>query len=54
VGKGSGRIRLSSEFDGDQEQIVAAVQAQGLEGIVAKRKGSAYEPGKRTGAWIKP
>jgi bifunctional non-homologous end joining protein LigD len=24
-----------------------------LEGIVAKRRDSLYEPGKRTGAWIK-
>jgi ATP-dependent DNA ligase len=26
---------------------------QGLEGIVAKREDSLYEPGQRTGAWIK-
>src|SRR5262249_46126723 len=27
--------------------------AQGLEGIVAKRLNSRYEPGRRTGAWLK-
>ena len=27
--------------------------AQGLEGLVAKRMASAYEPGKRGGAWLK-
>ena len=30
-----------------------ATRAQGLEGIVAKRLDSRYEPGRRTGAWIK-
>jgi ATP-dependent DNA ligase len=25
----------------------------GLEGIIAKRKGSIYEPGRRSGAWLK-
>ena len=30
-----------------------AVREQRLEGIVGKRKDSLYEPGKRSGAWIK-
>ncbi|MCW5983560.1 MAG: non-homologous end-joining DNA ligase [Bryobacteraceae bacterium] len=34
-------------------QVVEAVRAQGLEGIVAKRLDSAYEPGQRSGAWRK-
>jgi bifunctional non-homologous end joining protein LigD len=38
---------------GGGAELLAAARAQGLEGIVAKRLGSAYEPGKRTGAWIK-
>ena len=29
------------------------MQEQGLEGVVAKRRDSRYECGKRTGAWIK-
>ena len=33
--------------------MLRAVREQGLEGVVAKRKDSLYEPGKRTGAWIK-
>jgi ATP dependent DNA ligase-like protein len=33
--------------------MVAAVREQGLEGVVAKRKDSLYEPGKRTGSWVK-
>jgi bifunctional non-homologous end joining protein LigD len=33
--------------------IVAAVKEQGLEGVVAKRRDSLYQPGRRTGAWVK-
>jgi len=33
--------------------MLSAVRAQGLEGIIGKRKDSVYEPGKRSGAWIK-
>jgi len=32
--------------------IRAAKELQ-LEGVIAKRKGSLYEPGRRTGAWVK-
>jgi bifunctional non-homologous end joining protein LigD len=37
----------------DPGPIVAFVQAQQLEGVVAKRLDSRYEPGRRTAAWIK-
>lgn len=33
--------------------MLAAVRHQGLEGVVAKRKSSLYEPGKRSGSWAK-
>lgn len=33
--------------------MISAVRAQGLEGVVAKRRDSRYQPGKRTGAWVK-
>jgi bifunctional non-homologous end joining protein LigD len=33
--------------------LVASVRAQGLEGLVAKRRDSLYEPGLRSGAWMK-
>src|SRR5260221_2856964 len=33
--------------------MLSAVRKQGLEGVVAKRKDSLYEPGKRTGFWVK-
>lgn len=38
---------------GDGEAMLAASRAHDLEGVVAKRLDSPYEPGKRTGAWIK-
>jgi bifunctional non-homologous end joining protein LigD len=46
------RWTLSDVFrDGDK--LLQAAREQGLEGVVAKRLGSRYEPGKRSGAWIK-
>jgi bifunctional non-homologous end joining protein LigD len=40
-------------YTGDPSAILEAVKASGLEGIVAKRLESAYEPGRRSGAWTK-
>src|SRR4051794_14115772 len=37
----------------DGGPLLAATRAQGLEGIVAKRLDGRYEPGRRSGAWIK-
>jgi bifunctional non-homologous end joining protein LigD len=33
--------------------MLAAVRQQQLEGVIAKRQDSLYEPGKRTGSWAK-
>jgi bifunctional non-homologous end joining protein LigD len=49
----SPRIRISEQFDISAADMVSAVRKQGLEGVVAKRKDSLYEPGKRTGSWAK-
>ncbi len=38
---------------GDGAGLLAATAAQGLEGIVAKRLDSAYEPGRRSRSWLK-
>lgn len=46
-------IRLSETFEGPGTSLVAAVKAQGLEGVIAKRRDSLYEPGRRSGAWVK-
>jgi len=50
---GSGRIRVAEQFEASANDMLAAVRQQGLEGVIAKRKNSLYEPGKRTGAWVK-
>ena len=46
-------IREAPRFDVKLSDLVNAVRAQGLEGIVAKRLDSVYEPGARSGAWRK-
>jgi ATP-dependent DNA ligase len=47
------RVKISEFVEASAEQMLAAVTEQRLEGIVGKRKDSVYEPGKRSGAWIK-
>jgi bifunctional non-homologous end joining protein LigD len=37
----------------DGEQLYAAALESGFEGIVAKRKDSDYQPGRRSGSWVK-
>jgi bifunctional non-homologous end joining protein LigD len=49
----SGRIRIAEQFEASANDMLAAVRLQQLEGVIGKRKDSLYEPGKRTGAWIK-
>ena len=46
-------IRVSEQFDISPDDMISAVRKQGLEGVVAKRKGTPYEPGKRSGSWVK-
>jgi DNA ligase D-like protein (predicted ligase) len=46
-------ILRSEPLPGTPDQIVAAVRGAGLEGVVAKRRDSRYEPGKRSAAWVK-
>jgi bifunctional non-homologous end joining protein LigD len=45
--------RVPAVHPGRGEALLEATEAQGLEGIVAKRLDSRYEPGRRTGAWVK-
>jgi bifunctional non-homologous end joining protein LigD len=46
-------IRLSEAFDTAPADLILAAKEQSLEGIIAKRKDSIYEAGKRTDAWLK-
>jgi DNA ligase D-like protein (predicted ligase) len=47
------RIRIADYVEAAPRDLLAAVREQGLEGIVGKQKDSHYQPGKRSGAWIK-
>ena len=47
------RLRLLDQFEADGEAAYAGVIALGLEGLVAKRRDSTYEAGKRSRAWLK-
>jgi bifunctional non-homologous end joining protein LigD len=46
-------IRESSQLKASVPDLIRTVRAHGLEGIVAKRLDSRYEPGRRSGAWQK-
>ncbi len=45
--------RTPAAHAGDGAALLAATREQGIEGIVAKRLDSVYEPGRRSSAWIK-
>jgi bifunctional non-homologous end joining protein LigD len=45
--------RAPRAYRGGGAALVAATREQGLEGVVAKRLDSRYEPGRRSGAWRK-
>jgi bifunctional non-homologous end joining protein LigD len=47
------RWRVPDHVVGGGEQLLAATREQSLEGIVAKKVDSPYEPGRRGGAWRK-
>ncbi len=46
-------VRFSGEIGGDATALLQEVKRRGLEGIIGKQRGSPYEPGQRSGIWIK-
>jgi bifunctional non-homologous end joining protein LigD len=46
-------VLSSDPLPGSVRQIEQAVRALQLEGVVAKKRGSIYEPGRRSAAWVK-
>lgn len=46
-------IRISDDLPGSVPQVVEAVRSLGLEGVIAKRRGSLYHPGERSKDWLK-
>jgi bifunctional non-homologous end joining protein LigD len=53
--KDAAPLRVSENIEGNAADLVRVVKefGFGFEGIVAKRKDSCYESGKRSGAWCK-
>ena len=52
IDRRSSDVQVSEAFE-DGEGLLRAAQQQGYEGVVAKRADSRYEPGRRTGQWLK-
>jgi bifunctional non-homologous end joining protein LigD len=52
IAPGNATIRLSEAFE-DGEALLKAAREQHLEGVVAKRAESRYQPGKRGREWLK-
>jgi ATP-dependent DNA ligase len=46
-------VRLAQTLDASASEVARAAKELGLEGVVAKRADSVYQPGKRSGAWVK-
>jgi bifunctional non-homologous end joining protein LigD len=46
-------IRYSGAIGGEAGQLLKEVKRRRLEGIIGKLRDSPYEPGRRSGAWIK-
>jgi len=46
-------IALSESLNASPDELIRVAKEFGFEGIVAKRKDSVYDSGKRTGAWVK-
>lgn len=49
----SSGVLASQELNGTATDVLHAIQALGLEGIVAKRRDSIYQPGERSNDWLK-
>ncbi len=53
VGAGNDVLKLSPVFLTNPAAVLEKAREQGLEGVVIKAPGSLYEPGRRSGAWLK-
>jgi bifunctional non-homologous end joining protein LigD len=53
LARSGGDVQSLETLDVDPAELLRAAKELGLEGIVAKRKDSRYEPGRRSGAWVK-
>jgi bifunctional non-homologous end joining protein LigD len=49
----SDTIRYSASLEGEVKRLLKNAQKLGLEGLIGKQADSPYEPGLRTGKWVK-
>jgi ATP-dependent DNA ligase len=49
----SDSLRPPPVLEGNFDHVLQVVRTHGLEGLIAKRRDSVYEPGQRSGAWRK-
>ena len=53
LGAGGARIHVPDDLGTDDRVALAVSAEQGLEGVVAKRVDSVYQPGRRARTWVK-
>jgi bifunctional non-homologous end joining protein LigD len=46
-------IKISEELTGAKQELLRVAKQFQLKGLIAKRSDSLYEPGRRSGAWVK-
>src|SRR5207247_886873 len=46
-------VRFSPAIQASSEKLMRELKARGLEGLIAKKKNSKYEYGRRSGNWVK-
>lgn len=51
--KESRLVHVPAAFTGDVDAALTAAAEWRLEGVMAKRRGSRYEPGRRSSSWVK-
>ncbi len=51
--KPPGILRYSASLEGNAKALLQKASKMGLEGLVGKQSDSTYEPGRRSGRWIK-
>jgi bifunctional non-homologous end joining protein LigD len=53
IRRGGRHLQFSAGFETEPRTLFAEAKKIGLEGIIAKKPGSRYEPDRRSGAWLK-
>ena len=53
LGEGTRRVQLGTQLGTDADEALAISAELGLEGVVAKRPDSIYQPGRRAHTWVK-